>query len=93
MVCEKIFLLKGVKEIQSDTIFLMGRSYTQLPIGFFKYSMMKGIGTAHDHHHLDSLRDPLIINNLSLPPRIKYGVNFGGSNVMSRASGFLLSQE
>jgi hypothetical protein len=55
MVGEKIFLLEGVKEIQSDTIFLMGRSYMKLPIGFFKYSMMNGIGTAHDHHHLDSL--------------------------------------
>jgi hypothetical protein len=55
MVGEKIFLLEGVKEIHSDTVFLMGRSYTKLPIGFFKYSMMKGIGTTHDHHHLDSL--------------------------------------
>jgi len=39
------------------------------------------------------LRKPLIIPNLSLPPRIKYGVNSGGSPVMSKAFGFLLSQE
>jgi hypothetical protein len=55
MVGEKIFLLEGVKEIHSDTVFLMGRSYKKLHTGFFKYSMMNGIGTAHDHHHLDSL--------------------------------------
>jgi hypothetical protein len=40
-----------------------------------------------------ALREPLIIINLSLPPRIKYGVNSGGSPVISRVSGFLLSQE
>ena len=39
------------------------------------------------------IRKPLIITNLSLPPRIKYGVNSGGSPVISRDSGFLLSQE
>jgi len=39
------------------------------------------------------LRKPLIIPNLSLPPRIKCGVNSGGSPVMSKAFGFLLSQE
>jgi len=39
------------------------------------------------------LREPLIIPNLSLPPRIKYGVNSSGSPVISRACGFLLSQE
>jgi len=36
------------------------------------------------------LREPLIIINLSLPPRIKYGVNSGGSPVMSRTSRFRL---
>jgi hypothetical protein len=39
------------------------------------------------------LREPLIIPNLSLPPRIKYGVNSGGSPVISKTYGFLLSQE
>jgi len=37
-----------------------------------------------------TLREPLIISNSSLPPRIQYGVNSGGSPVMSRAHGFLL---
>ena len=39
--------------------------------------------------HLN-LKQPLIIPNLSLPHRIKYGVNSGGSPVVSRACGFLL---
>jgi hypothetical protein len=39
------------------------------------------------------LREPLIITNSSLPPRIKYGVNSGGSPVISRSSGFLLPKE
>jgi len=37
-----------------------------------------------------TLREPLIIPNSSLPPRIRYGVNSGGSPVMSRVYGFLL---
>jgi hypothetical protein len=39
------------------------------------------------------LREPLIILNLSLPPRNKYGVNSGGSPVMSKAYGFLLPDQ
>ena len=34
---------------------------------------------------------PLIIANLSLPPRIQYGVNSGGGPVFLGTSGFLLS--
>ena len=36
------------------------------------------------------LREPLIIPNLSLTPRNKYGVNSGGSLVISKICGFLL---
>jgi hypothetical protein len=36
------------------------------------------------------LWEPLIIPNLSLPPRNEYGVNSGGSPVISKAYGFLL---
>jgi hypothetical protein len=42
---------------------------------------------------ISKLREPLIIPNLSLPPRIKYGVKSSGSPVISKAYGFLLSQE
>jgi hypothetical protein len=35
-------------------------------------------------------RKHLIIPNLSLPPRNKYGINSGGSPVKSKAYGFLL---
>ena len=37
----------------------------------------------------EMLREPLIISNSSLPPRIPCGVNSGGSLVMSKAYGFL----
>jgi hypothetical protein len=36
------------------------------------------------------VREPLISSNLSLPPRIQYGVNSGGSPVMPKTYGFLL---
>ncbi|MBM4349741.1 MAG: hypothetical protein FJ106_07630 [Deltaproteobacteria bacterium] len=42
---------------------------------------------------LPFFREPLIIPDSSLPPRIKYGINSSGSPVISRPSGFLLSQE
>ena len=35
-------------------------------------------------------REPLTIPNGSLPPRIQYWVNSGGSPVMSKTYGFLL---
>jgi hypothetical protein len=47
----------------------------------------------HENPTETALREPLIIINLSLPPRIKYGVNSGGSPVISIVYGFLLSQE
>ena len=42
---------------------------------------------------INHLEEPLIIPDLSLPSRIKYGVNSGGSPVMSKTSEFLLSQK
>ena len=37
-----------------------------------------------------NFREPLIIPDLSLPPRNKYGINSGGSPVISKTYGFLL---
>jgi len=42
---------------------------------------------------IQSLREALIIPYSSLPPRIKHGVNSGGSPVISSVSGFRLSPE
>jgi hypothetical protein len=39
---------------------------------------------------IQNSREPLTIPDLSLPPRIRCGVDSGGSPVLLRASGFLL---
>jgi hypothetical protein len=57
------------------------------------YELKEKVAFYTQHSHSLDYREPLIIINLSLPPRIKHGVNSGGSPVMSRVSGFLFSQE
>jgi hypothetical protein len=71
--------------------FDMGRKRLSLTVTLSAPpSVGTGAGRQGGLYLVSLLREPLIIPDLSLPLRNKYGINSGGSPVMSKTYGFLL---